>query len=34
MPITKPTYECDIAKAAAYILRESFIKAARSRKVL
>lgn len=34
MPTRKPIYECDIAKAAAYILRESFIKAARSGKVL
>jgi len=34
MPIRKLTYECDIAKAAAYILRETFIKAARTEKVL
>lgn len=34
MPTRKLIYECDIAKAAAYILRESFIKAARSGKVL
>lgn len=34
MPNRKLTYERDIAKAAAYILRESFIKAASTEKVL
>ena len=34
MPTKKPTSERDIAKAAAYILQESFIKAARSGKLL
>lgn len=34
MPTRKLTHERDIAKAAAYILRESFIRAARTEKVL
>ncbi|WP_447506113.1 hypothetical protein [Acinetobacter pittii] len=34
VPIRKLTNESDIATAAAYILRESFIKAARTGKVL
>lgn len=34
MPTRKQPHERDIAKAAAYILRESFIKAARTEKVL
>lgn len=33
-PSRKLTNECDIAKAAAYVLRQTFIKAARSGKVL
>ncbi|WP_434082356.1 hypothetical protein [Acinetobacter lactucae] len=34
VPIRKLMDECDIAQAAAYVLRESFIKAARTEKVL
>lgn len=34
VPSRKLSHECDIATAAAYILRESFIKAARTEKVL
>lgn len=34
MRTRKPTLECDIAKAAAEILRECFIRTARSEKVL
>lgn len=34
VPNRKLMNECDIAKAAAYVLRENFIKAARTEKVL
>ncbi|HEE5952610.1 hypothetical protein ACG59Z_18290 [Acinetobacter sp. ABJ_C1_1] len=34
VPIRKLTNERDIAQAAAYVLRESYIKAARTEKVL